>query len=318
MGMIKRMSAPLIILLLFLFIMAFPAPSWATGDEPVRFFFMGDGRIHIQNAKKGIEADVSFRNPDGALNNAAMTAIDKIFGFPTEEKVEHISQRLISMLDYFSDRVAPGKVIHLISGYRNPEYNEKLKKSGGNVARTSAHIDGMALDFYIEGVDGKPLWEMIRMENCCGVGHYGGKDIHLDAGRPRFWEAATSKVRTHVSAFNRSIYISSNYDRYRAGEKVHLSLSAVTDFGFGITKRVTIVKDQERDITAAVANIESSDSAECILIKESKASRFIYVTLPRDLNPGMYRIYIEFCKRPFKQMRTGVLSNKMEVVGDSH
>ena len=315
--MIKRITDLMFFSLLLLVILGFPVLLQASGDEPVRFFFMGDGKIHLRNAKNGYEADVLYRNPDGALNQNAMTVIDRVFGYPTEEKGEHISPRLIAMLDYFSDRAAPGKVIHLISGYRSPEYNEKLKKAGGNVARTSAHIDGMATDFYIEGVDGKQFWEMVRKENCCGVGHYGGKDVHLDAGRPRFWEAATSKVRTHVRNFNRSIYMSSYYDRYKVGEKVHLSLSSVSDFGFGIKKKATIVKDHERDKAVAAVNIETNDLAECIFLKERKASRFIYMTLPRDLTSGMYRIQVEYCQRPYKQMPTGVLSNKIEVMGDS-
>ncbi len=309
----------LFLFILFLFIMVFPEPSQASGDESVRFFLMGDGRIHLRNAKNGREANVNFRNPDGTLNKVALTTIDSVFGFPTEEKGEHISLRLISMLDYFSDLVAPGKVIYLDSGYRNPAYNEKLKKSGGNVARTSTHIDGMAVDFYIEGVDGRKLWEIIRTENCCGVGHYGSKSVHLDAGRPRFWEAATSKVLTRESDFNRRIYLSSEYDRYRAGEKVHLSLSSVSDFGFGIKKRATIVKghkDRGGDVEVASTNIESNDLAECILIRERRVSRFIYMTLPRNLTPGTYRIHIEFCECPFKEMPSSTLSNAIEVIAE--
>lgn len=306
--------APIILFILFLFVMVFPEPSQTSGDESVRFFLMGDGRIHLRNAKNGHEANVNFRNPDGTLNKVALTTIDSVFGFPTEKKGEHISLRLISMLDYFSDLVAPGKAIYLDSGYRNPAYNEKLKKSGGNVARTSTHIDGMAIDFYIEGVDGRKLWEIIRTENCCGVGHYGSKSVHLDAGRPRFWEAATSKVLTRESDFNRRIYLSSEYDRYRAGEKVHLSLSSVSDFGFGIKKRATIVKDRGGDVEVASTNIESNDLAECILIRERRVSRFIYMTLPRDLTPGMYRIHIEFCERPFKEIPSSTLSNAIEVI----
>lgn len=283
------------------------APS--DGD---RFFYKGDGRIEIVNIHNGARADVTIRNEDGSVNQDALAAIDQVFGFSNEEKGEHISLRLINMLDYFSDKAAPGKVVHLNSGYRSPQHNEKLKRAGGNVASTSTHLDGMALDFYIEGVPGKKLWEMVRKEDCCGVGHYGGVSIHLDAGKPRFWEAATSKVRTGESDYNRRIYLSTEYDRYSAGEKVRLSLSSISQFGFGIKPQVTVLKQDGADGAGVPAGIHNE--GQCIPMTDRKAARFIYATLPGDLKPGKYRIRMEFCDVPFPQMPAQALSNAIEVV----
>jgi uncharacterized protein YcbK (DUF882 family) len=156
------------------------APYLAAQGPMAPFFLMGDGWVHIRNAQNNLEARVNLLNPDGSLNDSALSQVDTVFGLSTKDPGEHISPRLLFMLDYFSDLAAPGKVIHLHSGYRNPEYNSKLKKSGLTVAKTSLHIDGMALDFSLEGVKGRDLWELIRQKNCCGVGHYGGEIIHLD------------------------------------------------------------------------------------------------------------------------------------------
>ena len=123
--------------------------------ETGRFFLMGDGKIKIKNMHSGREASATLLNPDGSLNEEGFTRIDEVFQFPTREKGEHISPRLIFMLDYFSDRVAPGKAIKMESGYRSPDYNTGLRNAGGNVAPTSLHMDGMALDFSIDGVNGK-------------------------------------------------------------------------------------------------------------------------------------------------------------------
>ena len=101
------------------------------------------------------------------------------------------------------------------------------------MAKTSLHIDGMALDFSIEGVKGLELWEMIRQKNCCGVGNYGGDIVHLDAGRPRFWEKATAGVGTGESDHNRRLPLSTEFDRYRSGQKVRLILASLSDLGFG-------------------------------------------------------------------------------------
>jgi len=279
------------------------------------FFLMGDGRIHIKNTHTEVEDEVTLLDPDGSLSKEGFTRIDRVFGFPTEDKGEHISPRLIFMLDYFSDLVAPGKVINLQSGYRSPEYNTRLRDAGGNVGKTSTHIDGMAIDFFIEGVSGRELWEIIRSRNCCGVGYYGGKNVHLDSARPRFWEAATSKVRTGESDYNRRIFISTDYDRYKAGDKVRLSFSSVSDFGFGIKPSGLFVNDSEGDSAVAVSEIAPHDTSGCLILPERKSSRFLYLTIPPDLHEGRYRIRIDFCRRPFDQMPLTTVAHEIEILG---
>lgn len=288
----------------------------APSSEPARFFRSGDGQIHIRNEKDGREANVNLIDPRGLLNGKALKEIDAVFGFPDSPKGEHVSLRLLFLLDYFSDNVAPGKKIHLVSGYRSPSYNEKLKKSGGNVARTSAHIDGMALDFFIEGVDGKALWEAIRKENCCGVGHYGGRVVHLDSGKPRFWEATTSKVDTKESEFNRRIYLSTEYDRYKRGEVVRFFLTSVSDFKFGIQNVATLINERDGTNRQTGLSVQSQPEESCLSMNTRSATRFVYSTLPADLEPGRYRIRFDFCNRPFAQMPSVVISNEIEIVQD--
>jgi uncharacterized protein YcbK (DUF882 family) len=295
-------------------LIAFPPVSLAETDAG-RFFLMGDGTLHIRNAHTGKEAHVSVIGPDGSLDDAAFEKIDEVFGFPTKEKGEHVSPRLIFMLDYFSDIIAPGKVISMESGYRSPRYNSAIRDRGGNVARTSTHMDGMALDFSIEGVEGKELWEMIRTHECCGVGYYGGRSVHLDSSRPRFWEAATSKVRTGESDYNRRVYVSTDFDRYKGGDGLRLSLSSVSDFGFGMKRAVAVVSGMEGDRTAATAQITSADDNDCVMIGDRKMSRFIYLTLPGNIPDGRYRIKVDFCRRPFEQMPLSAVSNEFELSG---
>ena len=285
-----------------------------SSPDPVRFFRLGDGKVNIRNEHNRREAKVNLFDSDGMLNEKALNEIDMVFGFSDSRKGEHISLRLLFFLDYFSDKAAPGKMIHLTSGYRSPAYNERLKKSGGNVASTSTHMDGMALDFYLEGINGKVLWETVRKENCCGVGHYGGKSIHLDSGNPRFWEAATSKTGTTESEFNRKLYLSTEYDRYRPGEKIRFFLASLSDFQFGIHKTAALFKDIGGKNDATVLIIQTQNEEECILINDRNALRSIHAMLPAELESGRYRIWFDFCKRPFEQMPTMTLSNEIEII----
>jgi uncharacterized protein YcbK (DUF882 family) len=252
-------------------------------------------------------------NSDGSLNEHGLTRIDEVFGLAPRSVGEHISLRLLFMLDHFSDRVAPGKVINLTSGYRSPEYNSRLRSAGGNVATTSLHMDGMALDFNIDGVNGKELWRIIKDADCCGVGHYGGANIHLDTARPRFWEAATSKVRTGESEHNRRIHLATDFDRYRAGDVVRLSLVSISNFGFGVSREAYLVRDQEgRDVAGTFRLAAGADSA-CIPIPDRESARALLSTLPDKLCKGRYRIRMDFCRRPFDDMPVRIVSNEMEI-----
>ena len=310
----ERLKIGIIGFLVFTFFFFATMAPGSAQSKSNPFFLMGDGRIHIQNVQNQREANVVLVLPDGSLDESAWEKIDSVFGFSGQRKGEHISPRLIFMLDYFSDQVAPGKMIFLTSGYRSPEYNAGLKNQGKIVAKTSTHMDGLALDFFIEGINGKELWNTIRQKNCCGVGHYGGKEIHLDASRPRFWEAATSKVESNESDYNRRMFLSTDFDRYRPGQALRLSLSSVSDFGFGIRKKATLISKSEGNIPVTEIDVLTQDPVDCLPIKDRQASHFVNLTLPQNIKEGRYRIRLDFCQKPFEQMPQNILSNEFEIV----
>ena len=282
-------------------------------QEPARFFLMGSGKLHLKNLRNNEAAQVSLLNADGSFNEEAFTQVDRVFGYPTAEMGDHISPRLLFMLSYFADQVAPGRLITIESGYRSPDYNEKLREKGANAARTSTHIDALALDFLIEGVDGKKLWETVRETNCCGVGHYGGDSIHLDAGRPRFWEAATSGTGSKEPDYNRHIYLSTDFDRYPRQAPIRLILSGISTFGFGFVPEAFLYGVNDPEKPAARMRIAGGGSADCRVIADSKAARFLLSTLPSDLPAGRYRIQLQFCRQPFAQMPTEIFTREIEV-----
>jgi len=223
------------------------------------------------------------------------------------------------MLSYFVDRVAPGKTINMESAYRSPDYNEKLRAQGANAARTSTHIDGMAVDFWLEGVAGKELWETVREKNCCGVGHYGGKSIHLDAGRPRFWEAATSGTKSTEPDYNRHVYLTTEYDRYQPGEKMRLSLSGLSNFAFGIRPHAKLY-DADNTVTpaarialASTVTESAVTAGDCLPLQTRKASRLINASLPASLPAGRYTAQLEFCGKPYQQMPDSISSGQFEI-----
>ncbi|NLX19273.1 MAG: DUF882 domain-containing protein [Desulfobulbus sp.] len=309
-------SYPLVFITAFILSigMLYPDQHAAATIEPDRFFLMGSGDMRLKNFRNQREAKIHLLNPDGSFNKEALHKADWVLGFPAEEKGEHFSLRLLFMLSYFADILAPGQTINVESAYRSPEYNDKIRKSGNNVARTSTHQDGLAVDFWLQGVDGKKIWETVKAKNCCGIGHYGGKTVHLDAGRPRFWEAATSGTQNKKPDYNRHAYLSTEFDRYRHNEQLRLSFSSLSSFDFGVSPAIQVFRADDLNHPAATVQLTQSAETTCYWIGDRHTSRRLTIRLPGNLSAGRYKIKIEFCNRPFEQMPLESVSNEFELM----
>lgn len=77
----------------------------------------------------------------------------------------------------------------VISGYRSPATNTKLRqKGGGGVAKRSLHMEGKALDIRVAGVSLKDLRDAARASRRGGVGFYPQDGfVHVDTGAVRNW-----------------------------------------------------------------------------------------------------------------------------------
>jgi uncharacterized protein YcbK (DUF882 family) len=94
-------------------------------------------------------------------------------------------------MDYLYDlltEVGNHGEVHIISGYRAPETNTKLRKRSKGVAAGSLHMQGKALDFRLPGTDTAVLRDKALAMKQGGVGYYKKSDfIQIDTGRVRRW-----------------------------------------------------------------------------------------------------------------------------------
>ncbi len=77
----------------------------------------------------------------------------------------------------------------VISGYRCPQTNARLRHSGGGgVARKSLHMEGRAIDVRLPGVPLAELRDAALSLQAGGVGFYPDQQfVHIDTGRVRRW-----------------------------------------------------------------------------------------------------------------------------------
>ncbi len=95
--------------------------------------------------------------------------------------------RLINVLKRAANKFNASR-IEVVSGYRSPKYNLMLRKKGHQVARSSQHVEGNAVDFRIRGVPTRSLLHFVRSLRLGGVGFYPHSQfVHSDTGRIRYW-----------------------------------------------------------------------------------------------------------------------------------
>ncbi|MES9955558.1 MAG: DUF882 domain-containing protein [Sedimenticola sp.] len=76
----------------------------------------------------------------------------------------------------------------IISGYRSPKTNDKLRSRSNGVAKRSLHMQGKAIDLRIPGVSLSKLKQAAIGMQRGGVGYYPKSGfIHVDTGRVRNW-----------------------------------------------------------------------------------------------------------------------------------
>jgi uncharacterized protein YcbK (DUF882 family) len=88
------------------------------------------------------------------------------------------------------------KPVHLISGYRSPQTNAKLRKTKGGQAKKSRHMTGQAADIHFPDVPVKELRNSALIRERGGVGYYPTSAIpfvHVDTGNVRHWPRVARK-----------------------------------------------------------------------------------------------------------------------------
>jgi uncharacterized protein YcbK (DUF882 family) len=292
-------------------------PSPAVSPKPTRFFHSGDGLIRLASEKNSKTFKGSYRGENGRYKEDAYRAISGVFGVTTTFSDGAISLRLIEFLDYLQDRLGPGALITITSGYRAPEYNANLRRRGALAAKASLHQYGMAADFFIEGVPSKRIWNYVKALGFGGTGYYHGKTVHVDVGPARFWDEKSSGVGSGLSDDNKLIGLATDFDYYAPGQMVTMRFIRMTAFPIQVHSEFDLVALQQGTRNQAAIAVRPKFSAlqnglcsEFTSIGQMSSFRWV---LPSALPPGRYQIRAHFCGETWRNMPENVSTPQFEV-----
>ena len=95
---------------------------------------------------------------------------------------------LIDLLHNLHEITGSKSPFHIISAYRSPKTNEKLRQTSNGVAKRSLHLQGKAIDIRLPDVELNHLRDAAISLKAGGVGYYAKSNfIHIDTGKPRSW-----------------------------------------------------------------------------------------------------------------------------------
>ena len=147
-----------------------------------------EGKLSLFHTHTGERLSIVYRDGRGEYDPGAVSELNRILRCHYTGEVAEMDLRVIDLLDAVDRSLGGGNRIHIVSGFRSPEYNGKLSREGRGVARNSLHLQGKAIDFRIPGTSLGALRETALRLQGGGVGYYPGSDfVHIDSGRFRVW-----------------------------------------------------------------------------------------------------------------------------------
>lgn len=143
--------------------------------------------LHLFNTHTGEDLKLCYFR-DGQLVKEACQRLDQLLKDFRSGDVHTIDTRLFDMVHTIQTRLGHRGRVEIISGYRSPATNEKLRQHSTGVAKRSLHMQGKALDIRLRDLDTARVRDTALALRAGGVGYYAKSDfIHIDTGRVRHW-----------------------------------------------------------------------------------------------------------------------------------
>lgn len=145
-------------------------------------------RLELTNLHGGEKLTVTFHDEHDMAPDAAAALRHLLRDYRVNDEHEMDFDLFMQLTDLARECGVPAKFA-VISGYRSPGTNAKLRAAGHAVAEHSQHMEGHAIDVRLEGCPLARLHELALAAGRGGVGYYPRSNfVHIDTGRVRSWQ----------------------------------------------------------------------------------------------------------------------------------
>ncbi len=125
---------------------------------------------------------------DGAHDPKALHQINRYLRDFRTSEVHPIDPEILDILWQIQQDIGCDSTYEIISGYRSPQTNQKLRGRSGGVAKRSLHMKGQAVDIRLTGKNTRMVRDCAVALEQGGVGYYASSDfVHIDTGKFRIW-----------------------------------------------------------------------------------------------------------------------------------
>ena len=145
-------------------------------------------RLSLLHMHTGERIDLVYRRGDHYIPEA-LTRLDEYLRDHRTGDIRHYDPQVFDLLHDLNAKLKrPDGEIDIVCGYRSPWSNEFLRIHGHGVAQHSLHMQAMAIDIRMPGVETSTLRDAALVLQRGGVGYYEKSGfVHVDVGRVRRW-----------------------------------------------------------------------------------------------------------------------------------
>ncbi len=154
-------------------------------------------------------AEITFKK-NGRYQQDGLNKLNKFLRDWRRNEPTKMDPRLFDLVWSVYQKVGGRDYINVVSAYRSPATNSMLRSRTRGVAKTSQHMLGKAMDWYLPGVNLATLRNAALRFEAGGVGYYprsGSPFIHTDVGNVRHWPRMSRKELLAVFPDGKTMHI---------------------------------------------------------------------------------------------------------------
>ncbi|MGH6860897.1 MAG: DUF882 domain-containing protein [Phyllobacterium sp.] len=157
-------------------------------------------------------AEITFKR-NGRYQQDGLNKLNKFLRDWRRNEPTKMDPRLFDLVWQTYQQAGGRDYIHVVSAYRSPATNSMLRSRSRGVAKTSQHMLGKAMDWYLPGVKLSKLRATALKFEAGGVGYYprsGSPFIHTDVGNVRHWPRMSRRELLSVFPDGKTMHIPSD------------------------------------------------------------------------------------------------------------